>query len=691
MRSFFEPQSVVLIGVSRQSGPGAFNNLEMMLRYGYRRSVYVVHPTVSEILGQKTYASVADLPEVPELAVISLGRDRVLSVFRDCVRKGIQRVIIISQGFSDADEHGKDLQKQLMELAREHGTRILGPNTMGVLNAFDGFSTAFIDIPRDPSPPPLGLIAQSGVFQVGFESFTGRVGKGFDIGNACDVDFVDGLNYFEHDPQTQIIVIHMEGMIRGQEFLQAAARIAPKKPIIVLKTGRSTAGARAALSHTGSLVGEDAVFDAAFDRSGIVRVRNMIELRAACEAFLKFRPMAGPRLGVVTATGACGIMTADACEDFGLELASFPEPIRSGLENPRIAWHRLHNPVDVWPLVMVSGAFPKVFKGAVQGLLQDEQVDGVLVITASMASPLHEDLDLLEVVREIRSANVDEKPLALWLYGDGAARQREVLKAEPGVACFDSIDQAVMGLAATWRYTQRMKKPQGARREAEGVKAVSLPRRSLVVGESAFEVLKHYRIPVVPGRLVRDADAAVSAARESGYPVVLKIVSPQWLHKSDQGGIRLDIGDDTELKKAYEALEQSFHQKTPDGILDGILVQKQIQGTELLFGIKRDPQFGPILVVGMGGIYTEVFKDVARSLVPVTRDDAEAMIRSLRIYPILKGIRGQKGVDLSRLTNILEALSQLALDYPEIVESDLNPVLATAEGCWCVDCRIVTE
>ncbi len=294
----------------------------------------------------------------------------------------------------------------------------------------------------------------------------GELGKALDVGNACDLDFADALDFLEHDPQTEIIVLHMEGIRGGRRFLETAARVARSKPIIVLKTGRSIAGARAALSHTGSLVGEDAVVDAAFTRAGLIRVRTMMEMRAVCQAFLHFRTMAGPSLAVITATGACGIMTADACEDYGLELAPFPEGIRSGLENAHIAWHKLNNPVDIWPLGMVTGSFTNVFKNAARGLLQDDRVHALLGIVPALSSPLHADLDLAAMMREIQAANPEHKPIALWLYADGVAEKARTLANEPGVACFGSIDEAVMGLAALNRYRrfveQALSKPAAA-------------------------------------------------------------------------------------------------------------------------------------------------------------------------------------------------------------------------------------
>lgn len=702
MQHFFEPHSVVLIGVSHRVGPRAYNSLDVMPRYGYQGKLYLVHPEVSEIAGRKTYSTVSALPETPELAVISVGRDQVLPVFRKCGQKGIRHVVVIGQGFADADYQGKRLQKELVQLSQKYNVRVLGPNTLGVVNAFAGFTTSFFDIPRDPSPPPISLIVQSGVF-LG-ESFIGRLGKAIDIGNACDVGFVDLLNFLEDDPQTQIIVLHMEGLERGRRFLRTAYRVARKKPIIVLKTGRSAAGARAAFAHTGAqstlsqtevLVGEDEIFDQAFDQAGLIRVRNIVELRAVCQAFLHFQPMKGPRLAAVTVSGACGVMTADACEDSGLELAPFPEHLREQLENPRIAWHHLNNPMDILPLGVIAGSIGKAFKNAVRNLLREDQADAIVGIFPASSSPLHPDLDILSPIREILRDNPHHKPIALRLLGDDAAHQSAALAEDRDVACFPSVDEAVLGLSALWRYTRFFKRPlletpfcklpPGS--PARPVSAP--PPGEILLGEKAFELLKHYEIPVVPGAVAQNLSAAQSFAAQFGYPLVLKILSPEWLHKSDWGGVRINIGTRTELEAALVDLEKRFYAHTPQGTLSGFWIQKYLQGTELFLGIKRDLRFGPIVLAGKGGIYARVFKDISRALVPLHPSEAEAMIKSLRIFPILKGIRGQAGVDLSALLKTLMALSRLAMDYPEILELDIDPVLATAEGCWGADGRIV--
>jgi acyl-CoA synthetase (NDP forming) len=411
------------------------------------------------------------------------------------------------------------------------------------------------------------------------------------------------------------------------------------------------------------------------------------------KALLNFRPMAGPHLGMVTATGAFGIMAADDCEDYGLKLPPLADSIRLALEDSHIPWHHLHNPVDIWPLGMVSGSFTKVLTKAAKALLQDKEVDGLLLIGPCMTSELHADIDFLAAVRDIQAANPRQKPLALALYGDDTPRQYQILDREPGVACFDTLDEVIQGLAATWRWRKMAQAlPEGSGDLEAPRTPVSPPLKAgLLLGEEALALLQRYGIPLAPWRLVQQEEEAVAAAGEIGYPVVLKIVSPQWLHKSNLGGVILNLAGVSELRQAYGELRRLFSRQTAGGNLQGILVQKQVNGAELLFGIKKDRQFGPVVVAGMGGIYTEIFQDVARTFPPVSRPGAAALLQSLKMYPILEGARGQAGVRLDCLEDLILAISRLAEDHPEIGEMDLNPVVADDTGCWCVDCRVVVE
>ncbi len=688
MEVFLNPSSVLLIGVSRKTGPGSYNNLETLKLYGYKGKIFVVHPVEKEILGIPAYKTVGDCPEVPDVAVISVGRDRVLPLVKDCVERGIKRIVIISQGFADADHRGKELQEEIVRIAKEGGARVIGPNTMGIVNHFSGFTTAFIDLKRLDNPPPLGLIAQSGVFQVGYEAFTGPYGKAVDIGNACDVDFVDVLEYFERDPQIKVIAIHMEGLKNGRRFLKVASRVASRKPIVILKTGRSSAGARIALSHTGSMVGDSEIFDVAFERAGLVRAKNMLEFRSIVRAFLKFKPLNNPFISVITATGACGIMTADGCEDYGLSLSPFPEKAREKLENPKISWHRLSNPVDVWPLGMVSGSFGSVLRESAIEMLKHEETEAILLIVPVLSSPLHQDLDIIKIVEEIRAYNVLGKPIVLWPYGDKALRIREEIESISDVEAFGSIDEALMGLAGLWRY----KKLWSVKRSEIGdFPEKPAGERRLMSAEEFFSLLERYGISCAPFRVAQSVDEALEFSGSLGYPVVLKIISSSWVHKSDLGGVITNIGDDKKLVESFESLKKLFSTRTPQAVLDGIMVQKQVDGVEVIVGFKRDEVFGPVVMVGAGGIFTEIMRDISLGLAPLSEEEAEEMLKKLRIFKILSGARGKPSGDIRGLCKLVSLISRVAIENPNILELDLNPVMVREREVLVVDGRAVAE
>ena len=691
MKSFLNPGSVVLIGVTRHGGVGAYNNLEVMLNFGVASDIYVVHPHVKNILGYPAYTNIMDVPIIPELAIISVGRNNIISIFNACAEKGIKRVIIVSQGFSDADEKGAHIQDELVKIAKENSIRIMGPNTLGVLNNFDGFTTSFVTIPKEPSPVPLGAIVQSGVFLADGQSFTNGLGKAIDIGNGSDIDFVDGLNYFETDPDIEIIAIYMEEIKRGRVFLKTASRISRKKPIIVLKSGRSEAGGKAALSHTGSLVGEDAVYDIALEKAGLVRAKNMIELKSISNLFLHCSPMKGQRLAVVTATGAAGILAADACDDYGLHLASIKDDTLKNLEVSAVKWFNLNNPADIWPLGMVTGNVSNIVVKVSVSLIENDQVDGLLIVFPAFASSLHDDINFQSIINRILKKTRQEKPIAVWLYGKGAEQQKKSMLRQKGFAFFENIDEAVMGLAGSWRYfrNQQQKKDFEDVEPSKKINPSVIPSNGIYLGKDAFELMRRYNLPVVSGKIINSRDQAMNTADRIGYPVVLKVISRHWLHKSDEGGVVVGIRNPRGLKDAYNNLVALFHKKFPEKRLPELLLQRQVVGKELIFGIKREPRMGHVILAGMGGIYTEIFNDTARELAPVTKKEAEKMLRSLKYYPVLKGIRGEASVDIQSLIDIITSLSELAMDYPEISEVDLNPVIINQEGCWCVDSRII--
>jgi acyl-CoA synthetase (NDP forming) len=695
MQKFMDPASVALIGTPRRTGPGAFNNAEMMLRYGFRGRIHPVNPAGGEILGLKVFPAVADIPGTVDLAVISVGRDRVPAAFEDCIRAGIRRVIIISQGFADADEHGRELQEQIARRARETGVRVLGPNTLGVVNNFSRFNTAFVDIPFPERFLPVSLVAQTGFIQVASRNLAWRdIGKAIDVGNSCDVDIAEALDYLADDPQTRVIVVHMEGLKRGPAFLESASRASRLKPLVVLKTGRSTAGAKAALSHSGSLVGEDHVYDAALERAGALRVRTSGEMRDAIHALAVLGDMKGPRIGVVTVTGAGGIMAADACEERGLTFGALPDGLREKLLQGLPGWVHLANPIDIWPIGMLGGRYEEAWRTALAELLRSPGIDGVMAVFFVTGSPLHAELNLEQAFEEARRASGNLKPIAAWPYMESAYAV-DRFERIPGMACFDTIEQAVEGLSYCHR-AHRLKNrrtPQPRPFPVDRTRAEALAARGkrdgVLLGQEALDLLGCYGIPSAPGIEAKSLSALLEAARGMKPPFVLKLAGRAFLHKSEWGGIVTGIETSGALKAARRRIAGTVRAKNPDLRIEAFQLQEQAAGTEILLGLKRDPVFGHVLACGQGGIYTEVFRDVSRGLVPVDGPAARAMLESLKIWPLLEGARGERGADVEALVEAIERLSFFASENPGVAELDINPLMVAAEGCRAVDARIL--
>ena len=697
MHKFFNPKSVAVIGAPSKSGPGALNNVENMLRYGYEGRIYPINPKVNEICGLKVYPSVLEIPEPVDLATISVGRDRVLSLFEQCVQVGIKRVVIISQGFADADLPGAELQREIVDLARKNGVHIIGPNTLGVVNNFQNFTTGFVDLPRPEKFAKVSLIAQTGVIQTATKEFAYKSwGKAIDVGNMGDVDFVDALEYFADDPETEVIAIHMEGMHRGREFLEVASRITFHKPIVVIKTGRSSAGAKAALSHTASLVGEDAIFDAAFQRSGIIRVKTIAELQDTLRALVCFKAMKGPKIGIVTATGAAGIMAIDACEGEGLELAELPQGLSEKLKKGMPEWVHIGNPIDIWPVGMIGGDYPGAVGTAVTGLLKSPGVDGVIMLVPALSSALHVDIaDLTKVVSEARRSAGNNKPIAIWPYADDHSVFPDRYETIDGVALFHSPEQAVKGLSSCYQYHKLRNReiPSGKHFIIDHDKADPVLERGreqkILTGEDALRLLNAFGIPVARGAVVGNWEELENAASGFDNPFVLKLSGSAFLHKSEWGGVKTGIENMDELREAFREMSENVFRIDPKQKIGSFHLQEQAFGKELLLGLKQDSQFGPVIACGMGGIYTEVFHDVSREIVPIDRSVAERMLKSLRIYPLLKGVRGEKGVDMESLLDVLERLSFLAVEIPDLMELDINPLLVSEAGCKAVDARLL--
>jgi acyl-CoA synthetase (NDP forming) len=443
MQHFMDPKSVALIGISRKSGPGSFNLMEIMTDFGYSREIYPVNPNTGEILGKRAYPSVTAVKKKIDLAVITSPRETTLSILQDCVAANIKAAIVVNQGFNDADHRGQQLQQQMAEMAAREGIRILGPNTLGVINSFAGFTTSFMPVTKQRVG--VGLICQSGIHFVGPTKFSGMIGKGVDLGNSCDIGFYDALKYFAEDPDTQVIAIHMEGLNQGKDFLPLAARVVKEKPIVVHKSGRSETGAKAAMSHTGSLAGNYKLLQAALKQTGITFLEEGGQMPYAVKSLQNLPPMKGNRVAVITYSGGAGIMISDGLEKHGLRLASLGSEVIDQVAALSPGWMPLSNPLDIWPAVMMHGA-RKAYSVALKAVLKDPHVDGIICV-AIAPLPEFSFLNVSEALNDVVETSPAEKPVIGWIYGPNATEVQMQFESKNRIMIYPTLELATQALS----------------------------------------------------------------------------------------------------------------------------------------------------------------------------------------------------------------------------------------------------
>jgi acetyltransferase len=699
-RKLTAPESVALLGVTRRTGKGSNNPLEVLLEWGYRGKIYPVNIAGGEILGYPAYTSLLDAPEVPDLAVICSPRDTVPEFFRQCAEKGVRIVIIVAQGFTDGDGDGVAIHNEIMKLAGEKGIRIIGPNTLGVVNNFNSFCTSFM---RFINPlAPVGILGQSGIYVVGNAGLMGGTGLCIDTGNTADVEYAELIGHMARDPKLSVINIYMEGVRDGARFMEAARDAVAHKPVVIFKIGSSPAGALAAGSHTGSMTGEDRIYEAAFRQSGLIRAETTDDVMDLNRTFQTFKGIGGNRIGVMTISGGAGINAVDAFARCGLQVAELSEETRNTIAELSPGWFRVHNPIDVWPAAMKYG-YPEVYRRTLAAMMNDPGVDAVVCVTGSF---LEKEKDFLDVTGILHAAAAEhpEKPIVAWTYGGRWLEYIAELEKEKNVVAFSSLDRAAASLAALYRYghilqpravkflsesssfTPPLSLP-AAQKEGERLVAASSP--GFMSQERALALLEAYGLAGARREKAENAEAAVAAAERIGYPVVLKISSPDIIHKSDVGGIRLNIPNADALKKACEEMLASAGKQCPMARLEGFLVQEHLNGgTELLLGCKRDSQFGPVIAFGSGGVFTEIYADIALRIPPLDRDEILAMIDETKVSRILKGYRNVPAADISGLVKAIQSFSALVTDFPTIQEVDINPLLAQPERLVVLDARI---
>lgn len=675
LQPFFNPRSIAVVGVSQDPdkvGHVVFRNL---LRYPGR--VFAVTPKAGEILGQPTFADLDALPERPDLVVVCIPAPRIPALIRDCGRLGVPAAVVISAGFKEVGEAGLALEQELAAAARAGGVEIVGPNVLGIMDAHRGLNASFGD--RLPDAGEIAMVSQSGALCTGMLDWAVAHHIGFSkvvsMGNKADLDESDFLEALSSDPQTRVIVGYLESIEDGTRFIHSAGRIVREKPIILIKAGNTAAGARAASSHTGSLAGAEVAYDCAFRISGIVRARSVEDLFDLAQAFA-WQPLpAGRRVVVVTNAGGAGILAADAIEGRGMKLAELSPATKDALRAFLPAAASVANPVDV-----LGDAGADRYRKALELLARSPEVDAVLVLLSPQAMTLP-----LEIGREVvAAARASDKPVLASFIGADAVQEAALHLQASKVPHYPSPERAAAVLFAMNRHREWLAAPQRTIRRLSAntnkVKKLIKNHRQRglrrITEMDAKAVFEAYGLRVPEGQLARTSEEAVAAARRIGFPVVMKVVSQDIVHKSDVGGVRVGISSVREVEDAFDLMNLRIPTRVPGARIDGVLIEemKTGAGQEVILGMTRDPMFGPMLMFGLGGIYVEVLKDVTFHLAPLTVDEAMEMLRATRTFALLEGIRGQKGVDIEAIAEALQRIAQLGVDFPEISELDINPL-----------------
>jgi len=692
----FRPRSVAVIGATEAPGSVGRTLLFNLVSSPFGGTIYPVNPKRSNVLGIRAYPSIKEVPDPIDLAVVVTPAPTVPGVIGECAEAGIGNAIIISAGFKELGADGQALEQQILERARTSGMRIVGPNCLGVMNPMTGLNATFAH--GTARPGRIAFVSQSGALctaildwslaeQVGFSAFVS-------IGSMMDVSWGDLIDYLGDDHNTQAILLYMESIGDARSFLSSAREVALSKPIIVIKAGRTPAAAKAAASHTGSLAGSDAVLDAAFKRAGVLRVDTIEELFGMAEVLAKQPRPKGPRLTIVTNAGGPGVLATDALLLAGGRLAEI-DPSSMGRLNEVLpaAWSH-GNPIDI-----LGDGTPDRFAQSVDIVSKDPNSDGMLVILTpqDMTEPT-------QTAERLKGFALGAKPLLASWMGGPMVRAGEDILNRAGIPTFAYPDAAAKAFADMWRYAHNLEElyetplPSAAgdapirREEAEGIleRARKAGRRLLDEVESK-QVLAAYAIPVVSTQAASTADEAVQYAQKIGYPVVLKLRSATITHKSDVGGVALDLRDDAMVRAAFDSMRSAVTElKGPQDFL-GVSVQTMVRGDgyELILGSSLDEQFGPIILFGHGGTLVETLKDSAVALPPLTATLARRLICETRISKAFNGIRGRKALDMGRLEQILVRFSQLVVEQPWIAECDINPLLVSADQMVALDARIL--
>lgn len=696
LNGLLRPQSVAVIGASNTPGKIGYSVVDNLIKDGYKGKIFPINPKSPEILGLKAYTSVSAVPDAIDAAIVTIPAEMVPAAAEECGKKGVKGLIVITSGFAEAGH--KDLEAQIVEIGKRYGMRILGPNIVGTLSNSDKFNGSFA--PCLPLAGKAALITQSGALLIALDAATYTRKVGFDklisIGNMSDVDFADLIEWLDEDENTSCISLYIEGFKDGRRFIEVAQKT--KKPIIALKSGVSAHGAAAAASHTGSLAGAAKVYGAAFRQAGVIQAADLNDLFNKTQAFAEQPAMKGDNLLIITNGGGVGVLATDAAERYGIPLKFAPEDVQAELKKHMPEFGSAKNPVDITGM-----GGNEWYYDCVKYAYGHKWVDGLVVLYCETA--VTNPMEIAQAIKKaVVDANIKGKPVTVSFVGGERSDAAMAWLVENGIPAYGAPDLAIQTIAGLREFaklhekkaTFSVKSDAAARKAAlEIVAGARADGRNSLTEIEAKRVFKAYGLPVTDTQLAKTEDEAVALAKKVGFPIVMKIVSPDILHKSDAGGVKVNIKDDEGVRAAFKAILTNAKAYKADANIHGIAIQEMApMGTEVIMGSTNDPTFGPTVMFGLGGIFVEVLKDVTFRVAPVAEDQAVEMIGEIRGAPILAGVRGEAPRDRKALADTIVKYSNMVFDLKdEIAETDANPVLVyeDGKGLKVVDARMILK
>ena len=701
-------ETVAIVGASKNETKRGYQTIRTLLDEKYEGQIYPVNPNEKSILGLKCYKKVADIDGPVDVALVATPARSLPAVLEDCGKKGVKGAVVLAGGFGESGPEGRKLEKEMVAVARKHNIRLIGPNTSGMLNLHDRLNLVGL---KDTPKGDIALLTQSGNMALtliteakiksrkGFSYYVG-------VGNEADIKFQEYLEFFRQDSNTRAILMYVEGLRNGREFIQQAAKTALEKPIILLKSGRSSTGKRSAGSHTGSLAGISEVATGAFKRAGIIVIENSDMLFPAAETLSSLPPIKNNKIAILADGGGHATIAADLLTDSGVEIPELSEKTQADLKKILPAAASVPNPVDV---AGGTDADPSIFADCAEIILKDPNVGGLLIVGlfGGYGIRFAESLSLMEEDAAHRMGKMvtkRNKPIVLHsLYNSEKPHALELLRYY-NIPVYDSLDIAANSISVLAEYGNFLNSyhPKhsfelhwGEKARTEGQKIITAARsdgRIALLEHEAKELFASHGAPVATDLVAQTEDEAVEMARKIGQEVVLKIVSPDILHKSDAGGVKIKLKTEKEIRSAFKEISKNARNYNAKADIRGILVSAMAdEGVEIIIGTKYDDQFGPVIMYGLGGIMVEILKDVSFRVLPITRTAARKMIEQTKSFPILNGARGKPMRDQKAIQNLLMLCSEIVVAYPDIEEMDLNPVIVYEKGLHIVDARVILK